>query len=60
MASLLEEDFVDVREMHLETVFVFVDVLRHVLKEAGVVKFCCGGGVDGEISQGCTVVCAFC
>lgn len=56
----LRKHLVDVREMHLETVLVFVDVLGHPVELAGLVEFCCCGCVDGEVSQRRAVVGAFC
>jgi len=56
----LREHFVDVRKVHLETVFVFVDVFSHPVELAGLVEVCCCGCVDGKVAQRRAVVGAFC
>ena len=44
--------------MHFQTVLVLVDILGHVLEQAGLVKLIDGRLVYGQISERCGVSCA--
>ena len=46
--------------MHLQAVFVLVDILGHPVELPGLVQLCCRSGVDGKVAQWCAVVCAPC
>ena len=44
--------------MHLQAVFVLVDILGHPVKLSGLVQLCCRSRVDWKVAQWCAVVCA--
>lgn len=48
--ALLGQHLVDVRQMHLEAVFLFVNILRHPVELAGLVKLGCCGGIDRKVA----------
>lgn len=46
--------------MHLQAVFILVDILGHPVELSGLVQICCRSRVDWKVAQWCAVVCALC
>ena len=46
--------------MHLQAVFILVDILGHPVKLSGLVQLCCRSRVDWKVAQWCAVVRAPC
>lgn len=46
--------------MHLQAVFILVDILGHPVELSSLVQVCCRSGVDWKVAQWCTIVCALC
>lgn len=46
--------------MHLQAVFILVDILGHPVELPGLVQICCRGGIDRKVAQRRAVMCAFC
>lgn len=50
------QHLVNVRQMHLKTVLLFVYTLRHPFESPGLVQLCGSGAVDCEITNRCSIV----